>query len=133
MISRIIGPYLGWIAVAALVAAAGLGLLLRESYVENGRQAAEVARAARANADLLQSIEDMRAFQNEVRAGFKALQDKVSGLWATNTAYRKRVDSDADSKTPLSVGERDSLGVLFGPGDAVRAGAAGPIRGPGAP
>jgi hypothetical protein len=128
-VAKATGPWAVYAAGGLLIVAIGLGLLYRDSLKDLGAANQKIERAEKANAGLLQAIDDMRAFQNEVRSGFKELHEKVGGLQSANTVYRGKVASDAGSNAPLTPAERDSLGVLFGP-DPVRAGAGAPVRGP---
>ena len=132
MISRLLGPYLGWIAGGLVVVVLVLGWLYRDALKDLGAAAAETQRVTKANADLKAAIDKMEAFQDEVREGFKNLQSTVQGLQAVNTTFKSKVAADADSNTPLTAGERDRLIELFGP-NRVRAGPVAPVRGPGAP
>lgn len=131
-VAKATGPWAVYAAGGLLIVAIGLSLLYRDALKDLGAADQKIEQAAKANAGLLQAIDDMREFQNEVRKGFTDLREKVGGLQSTNTVYRGKVASDAGSNAPLTPAERDALGVLFGP-DVVRAGAGAPIRGTGAP
>lgn len=132
MISRLLGPYLGWIAGGLVVVVLVLGWLYRDAMQDLGAAAAETQRMTKANADLKAAIDKMEAFQDEVREGFKNLQSTVLGLQAVNTKFKSKVAADADSQTPLTSGERDRLIELFAP-NRVRGGPVAPVRDPGAP